>query len=196
MCVNYTTENPHATVESSFHLRFSVNVCYRNTDDHLLGLVVFEGCFTVEAYLRFMQKELPRLLEDVPLNKRGRMYFQNNGASPRFSRDVRNFLNDHFLGRCTGRGGLYNWQARPPAWSPLHYCVWGWMKEMTHSVKSGTRAALLGGILDAVDRMRDSQRKLQRATRCIDNRTARCVEAEVLIFEHQFQAQISVKKLS
>jgi hypothetical protein len=61
------------------------------------------------------------------------------------------------------------------------------MKEMTHSVKSGTRDALLGRILDAVDRMRDSQRKLRRATRGIDNRTARCVDAEGGIFEIQFK---------
>jgi len=67
---------------------------------------------------------------------------------------------------------------------------------MAHSVKSGTRDALLGGILDAVDRTTDSQRKLQRATRCIDNQAATCVEAEGGIFEHQFQAQISVKTLS
>ena len=78
----------------------------------------------------------------------------------------------------------------------LDYCVWGWMKEITHSVKSGTRDALLGGILDAVDRMRDSQRKLQLVKRCIDSRAARCFEAEGGIFEHQFQALISVKTLS
>ena len=36
-------------------------------------------------------------LEDVPLNKRGRIYFQHDGAPPHFSREVRNFLNYHFL---------------------------------------------------------------------------------------------------
>jgi hypothetical protein len=70
------------------------------------------------------------------------------------------------------------------------------MKEMTHSVKSGTRDDLLGRILDAVDRMRDSQRKLRRSTRGIDNRKARCFEAEGGIFENQFQAKIIVKAVS
>jgi hypothetical protein len=115
-------------------------------DDQLIGPFVFEGRLTVEAYQRFLQKELLRLL-DVLLNKRGRTYFQNNGAAPRFSREVRSFLNDHFLGRCFRRGDLHNWPARSPDLSPLNYCVWGWMKEMTHSVKSGTRDALLGPFL-------------------------------------------------
>ena len=53
-----------------------------------------------------------------------------------------------------------------------------------HSVKSGKRDALLGRILDAVDRMKDSHRKLRRATRDINNRAARCVEAEGAIFEN------------
>jgi hypothetical protein len=78
----------------------------------------------------------------------------------------------------------------------MDYCVWGWMKEMTHSEKSGMRDALLGGILDAVDYIRDSQPKLRRATYGIDRRAARCVEAAGEIFENQFQAQISVKALS
>jgi len=37
------------------------------------------------------------------------------------------------------------------------------MKEMFYSVKVGTRVALLGCILDAADRIRQSQRKLQLA---------------------------------
>jgi len=38
-------------------------------------------------------------MEDVPLNKRGCMYFQHDGAPPHSSREVRNFLNYRFPGR-------------------------------------------------------------------------------------------------
>ena len=68
-------ENPHATVESNFQLRFSVNVWCAVLDDQLIGPFILEGRLTGEAYLRFLQEELPRLLEDVPLSKRGRMLF-------------------------------------------------------------------------------------------------------------------------
>jgi len=51
-------------------------------------------------------------------------------------------------------------------------------------VKVVTRDALLGRILDAADRIRNSQRKL-RATRAIHNRATACVAAGGGIFENQ-----------
>ena len=146
----WADENPHATVESNFQLRFCVNVWCAVLDDQLLGPFILEGLIG-EAYFRFLQEELPRLLEDVPLNKRGRMYFQHDGAPPHSSREVRNFP-----GRWLGRCGPHNWPARSPDLSPLDYCVWGWMKELVYSVKVVTRDALLGRILDAADRIRKS----------------------------------------
>ena len=61
----------------------------------------------------------------------------------------------------------------------------GWLKELVYSMKVGTRDALLGGILDAADRIRNSQRKLQRATRAVHNRAAACVAAGGGIFENE-----------
>ena len=68
-------ENPHATVESNFQQRFSVNVWCAVPDDQLIGPFILEGHLTGETYLRFLQEELPQLLEDVPLDKHSRMYF-------------------------------------------------------------------------------------------------------------------------
>jgi len=88
------------------------------------------------------------------------MYIQHDGAPPHSSREVRNFLNYRFSGRWIGRGGPHNWPARSPDLSPLEYCVWGRIKELVYSVKVVTRDGLLGRILDASDRIRNSQRKL------------------------------------
>ena len=172
-------------MESNLQLHFSVNVWCAVLDDQLIGPFILESRLTGEAYLRFLQEELPRLLEDVPLNKRGRMYFQHDEAPPHFSREVRNFLNYRFPGRWIGRGGPHNWPARSPDLSPLDYCVWGWMKELVYSVKVGTRDALLGRILNTADRIRKSQRKLQRATRAVHNRASPYVAAGGGIFENQ-----------
>ena len=131
----WADENPHATVESNFQLRFSVNVWCAVLYDQLIGPFVLEGRLTGEAYLRFLHEELPRLLEDVSLNKRGRMYCQHDGAPPHSSREVRNFLNSRFSGRWIGRGSPHHWPARSPDLSPLDYCVWGWMKELVYSEK-------------------------------------------------------------
>jgi len=151
----WADDNPHATVESNFQQRFSVSVWCSVLDDKLIGPFFLESRRTGEAYLRFLQEELPQLLEGVPLNKRGRMYFQHDGA-PHSSLEVRNFLNYRFPGRWIGRGGPHNWPARSPDLSPLDYCIWGWMKELVYSVKVVTRDALLSRILDATDRIRKS----------------------------------------
>jgi len=67
----WADENPHATEESNFQQRFSVNVWCAVLDDQLTGPFILEGRLTGEAYLRFLQEELPQLMEDVLLNKRG-----------------------------------------------------------------------------------------------------------------------------
>jgi len=55
----WADENPHATVESNFQLHFSVNVWRAVLDDQLIGPFILEGHLTGEAYLRFLQEELP-----------------------------------------------------------------------------------------------------------------------------------------
>ena len=59
------------------------------------------------------------------------------------------------------------------------------MKELVYNVKVVTRDALIGRILDAADRIRNSQRKRERATRAVHNRAAACVAASGGIFENQ-----------
>ena len=135
----------------------------------LIGPFILEGHLTGEAYLRFLQEELPRHLMDVPLHKQGHMYFQHDGAPPHSSCEVINFLNYRFPGRWIGRGGPHHWPAGSPDLSPLDYCVWGWMKELVYSVKVVKRDALLGHILDAADLIRKVRRKTQRATRAVHN---------------------------
>jgi len=113
------------------------------------------------------------------------MYFQHDRAPPHSSREVRNFMNSRFSGQWIGRGGPHNWPARSPELSPLDYCVWEWMKELVYSVKVVMQDELLGRILDAADRIRNSQQKLQRATRTVHNQAAACVAAGGGIFENQ-----------
>jgi len=148
-------DNPHATVESNFQIHFSVNVGCAVLDDQLIGPFILEGRPTGEENLRFLQEELPRLLENVPLNKRGRMFFQHDGA-PHSSREIRNFLNYRFPERWIGCGGPHNWPNRSTDLSPLDSSEWGWIKELVCSVKVVTRDALLGRILGATDRIRKS----------------------------------------
>jgi len=91
-------ENLHATFASKFQQRFSVNMWCAVLDDQLIGPFILEGHLIEEAYLRFLQEKLPQLMENMPLDKRSRMYFQNDGAPPHSSRGVTNVLNYIFPG--------------------------------------------------------------------------------------------------
>jgi len=102
-CVNNThnshvwgEENPHATLESNLKQSFRVNVWCALLDDQPIGPFILEDRLTGEAYLRFLQEVLPQLLEDVSLDKRSRMYFQHDQATPHSSRRVTNFVNYRF----------------------------------------------------------------------------------------------------
>jgi hypothetical protein len=67
---------------------------------------------------------------------------------------------------------------------------------MVYSVKVGRRNPLLGRILDAEDGIRSSQRKLQQATRAVQNQAATCVAAGGGVFEKLPQKQFNFMKLS
>jgi len=54
----------------------------------MIGLVILDERMTGQNYLDFLQNELPKQLEDVPLAARIAMYFQHDGApSPIWTHD-------------------------------------------------------------------------------------------------------------
>jgi hypothetical protein len=121
--VLWSDETPHATVQSNFQLRCSVKVWCAVLDDRVISPFIFDCRLTGEVYLRFLREEQAKLLEYMPLNKQGHMYFQHDGSTPHFSRTVRNFLNDHSRGRWIGRRAPHNWPGRSPDLSLLDFCV-------------------------------------------------------------------------
>jgi len=60
-------------------------------------------------YNNFLIHDLPELLEDIPLNIRQNIMYQQDGAPPHNSRIVQQTLNDKFLRRWIGRGGPIGW---------------------------------------------------------------------------------------
>lgn len=176
--------NPHTTVERNFQQRFCFNVWCGIIHNQLIGPFIFQERLTGEAYLQFLQEELPTLLEDVPLATRRRMYFQHDGTPPHFSRAVSTYLNQQFPDKWIGRGGPQSWPPRSPDLTPLDFCVWGWMKDNVYKVNVNTREALLARIIDAFAQIKNSPAGLRRATRAIHNRAVKCIEVDGHIFEN------------
>ena len=79
----------------------------------IIGSYFFEGNVTSAAYFDLLQNKLPELLDDVPLRTRRNLIFQQDDAPPHFSRQVRNFLNQHYQGWIDRVGTI--------AWPPRSY---------------------------------------------------------------------------
>lgn len=95
-CHYYSPENPRWIRETHFQNVFSVNVWCGIINEHIIGPHFFDGNLNGEMYLHFLQNELPPLLEELDLNTRQRMWFQQDGAPPHFHRNVRQYLNENF----------------------------------------------------------------------------------------------------
>jgi len=153
-------------------------------DDMLIGPVILDNRLTGQNYLDFLQNELPKQLEDVPLATRIALYFQHDGGPSHYTRHVMQHLNDTFPNRWIGRGSTINWPPRSPDLTPLYFCLWGLMKSEVYRKKVDTRDELLVSILDVNARIKESQDALRRTTRQVFTRVAKCIDVDGGIFEH------------
>jgi len=98
---------------------------FRMTDDMLISPVILDDHMAGQNYLNFLQNELPKQLEDVPLATQIAMYFQHDGATSQYTRHVMQHLNNTFPNRWMGHGSSINWPPRSPDLTPLYFCLWG-----------------------------------------------------------------------
>ena len=60
-------------------------------------------------------------------------YFQQDGAPAHYTRKVRDYLNQFFLGRWIGCRGPLEWAARSPDLTPCDFFLWGFLKSKVYS---------------------------------------------------------------
>ena len=139
---------------------------------------------TGRNYLDFLQNELPKQLEDVPLATRIAMYFQHDGAPSHYTRHVTQHLNNTFPNKWIGRGSTINWPPRSPDLTPLDFRLWGMMKGEVYREKVDTRDELLVNTLDVIACIKERQDALRRTTRHVFTRVATFIDVDNRIFEH------------
>jgi len=142
-------------------------------DEMLTGPVILDDRITGQNYLDFLQNELPKQLEDVPLATRIAMYYQHDGALSHNTRHVMQHLSDTFPIRWNGRGSTINWPPTSPDLTPLDFCLWGLMKNEAYRKKVDTRDGLLVNILDVIASIKERKDALRRTTRHVFTRVAK-----------------------
>jgi hypothetical protein len=71
------------------------------------------------------------------------------------------------------------------AFTPLDFCLWGWMKSEVYKEKVNTRDELVARIMNSAGLItQECQVDLRRATRTVAKRVEMCIEIDGGIFEH------------
>jgi len=113
--------NPHWSLETNFQTVWGINVWCGLVGGKLIGPYFYDGTLNGRRYLNFLTNELPRLLEDVSLDTREHMFFQQDGAPAHNAIIVRQKLNEMFPNRWIGTYGVVPWPARSPDLSKNMY---------------------------------------------------------------------------
>ncbi|XP_025419308.1 uncharacterized protein LOC112689688 [Sipha flava] len=91
--------NPHWSREANFQMVWGINVWCGLVGGKLIGPFFYNGTLNGRRYLNFLTNELPRLLDDISLDIRERMFFQHDGALAHNAITVRRYLNSIFPNR-------------------------------------------------------------------------------------------------
>lgn len=126
-CRWWADENPHFVIEARDQYSFKTNVWCGIFNNQIIG-PFFRENLNSERYLHFLQNDFFNVIEDIPLDLRRNMYFQQDGAPAHSTVEVRNFLDHLFPHRWIGRFSENPWPPRSPDLTPCDFFLWGYLK--------------------------------------------------------------------
>ena len=129
----WAEENPGARIICGYQHQFSINIWCGIVGKYLIGPHVLPPRLNGDVYCKFLEGELPGLLQDVPLATQATLWFMHDGAPAHYSRNVRDYLNDAYRHQWMGRRGPIPWPARSPDLNSLDFCLWGRLKPLVYS---------------------------------------------------------------
>ncbi|CAI6375452.1 unnamed protein product [Macrosiphum euphorbiae] len=151
--------NPHWSRETNFQTVWGINVWCGLVGEKLIGPYFYDGTLNGRRYLNFLTNELPRMLEDVSLDTREHMFFQQDGAPAHNAIIVRQKLNEMFPNRWIGTYGVVPWPARSPDLTPLDFFLWGHLKTVVYADLPVNLQDLKNKIQAACEILREEQIK-------------------------------------
>ena len=122
------TERPNEVYET-LHNSPSVLIWCTMSKTEIIGPYFFENeNVTGSSYKRMLRYFLFPRLRDYPET----IIFQQDGALPHYSNEVRSYLDRKLPGRWMGRSGPISWPSRSPDLTPCDYFLWGNMKDKVY----------------------------------------------------------------
>ncbi|KAK3925136.1 LOW QUALITY PROTEIN: Transposable element Tc1 transposase [Frankliniella fusca] len=119
-------------------------LCGRGADDFVIGPYVWPNNVTEEEYADFLNHELPHLLENLPLEVRRDMWFQQDGHPAHTSLAARGILHRDFPNRLHAPiGEATDWAPRSPDLTSMDFFLWVFLKDRVYSTPPANRDDLV-----------------------------------------------------
>lgn len=148
-CHYYDTSNPHFVRTVDYQHRWSINVWAGIVGRHLIGPYFFDRHLNGHMYCEFLQNEFEEMINNLPLNIRRTLWFQQDGAPAHFSRQVTDHLNARFGNHWIGRGGPVQWPPRSPDLTKLDFFLSGYVKDNVYKTHATTKDDMMDRIRQA-----------------------------------------------
>jgi hypothetical protein len=181
-CRYWATENPHWMHQVPLQRQWKLNVWCGVVCDRVIGPHFFDDTLTGNMYVDFLRTVLPTLLEDIPLDIRVNMWYQQDGAPPHRTNAVVRHLNLTFNNKWISMRGPIAWPARSPDLTPLDFFLWGRVKNLVYATAPTTREDMRQRIVDACASIAVGE--IRNARISLTDRFRWCINVDGGHFEH------------
>lgn len=178
----WAKENPLVVREGHDQVRFSINCWCAVLNNAVIAVHFYEGNLTRHMYLQILENILLDSIEDVPINVRIQLMYQQDGAPPHNSRVAVEFLNTHFPGKWLGTNGPLLWPARSPDLTPMDFFLWGFLKDELYKSRYNNVADMTTRVREILHGVHHNT--LNKAVNDVLKRATACIYTDGGHFEH------------
>ncbi|GBL91208.1 hypothetical protein AVEN_195104-1 [Araneus ventricosus] len=137
---------------------------------------------TLEYTRKLLVTSRPVGEKDLPLSDLRNVWFQHDGAPPHKVSSVQQYIRVTFQQQVIRYGGCVELPPRSPDLNPLHFFLWGYIKQRVYATLPPTLQEFRNRITDA--RASVSPAMLYNVQREVQSRVQMCIVAEGHHFEH------------
>lgn len=147
----WANANPHFVYEKNQREPKSLQVMVWAgiIQNHVIGPYFFEENVNSESYLNMLGNFVIPELHALNIDPQ-QIWFQQDGASAHYAKDVRHFCDENFHA-WIGRGGFINWPARSPDHNPMDVFFWSYIKEKVYKPRPASLNELKQRIGEAMN---------------------------------------------
>jgi len=118
----WSDSNPHVFSETNSQSRWGVNVWCGIIDEFLVGPYFFDENLNGKKYFDFLKNDLPILMENIPIQQRLDLIWQQDGAPAHNTLVVRTYLDEIYGDNWFGTHSIkIQWPPRSPDLSVLDF---------------------------------------------------------------------------